>query len=98
MKTWIGGAVLAAGLALVGPVAPASVAATNSKAGIHASRASKATTSARGVAPGMSGTMRTARTTGLIITTGLMTIGRIRIKRRCRFPRLWIWAVVVTAL
>jgi len=33
----------------------------------------------------MSGTIRTARTTGLIITTGLMTIGRIRIKRRCRF-------------
>ncbi len=29
--------------------------------------------------------MRTARTTGVIITTGLMTIGRIRIKRRCRF-------------
>jgi hypothetical protein len=43
MKTWIAGAVLAAGLALVGPVAPASAAATNSKAGIHASLASEAT-------------------------------------------------------
>ena len=40
MKTWIGGAVLAAGLALV---APASAAATNPKAGIHASQASEAT-------------------------------------------------------
>jgi hypothetical protein len=43
MKTWIAGAVLAAGLALVGPVASASAAATNSKAGIHASQASEAT-------------------------------------------------------
>ena len=43
MKTWIAGAVLAAALALVGPVAPASAAATNSKAGIHATQASKAT-------------------------------------------------------
>jgi hypothetical protein len=43
MKTWIGGAVLAAALALVGPVAPASVAATNSKAGIHTTEASEAT-------------------------------------------------------
>jgi len=43
MKTWIGGAVLAAGLALVGPVVMASAAATNPKAGIHATQASKAT-------------------------------------------------------
>ena len=43
MKTWIGGAVLAAGLALVGPVAPAGAAAANSKARIHASQASEAT-------------------------------------------------------
>jgi len=43
MKTWIAGAVLVAALALVGPVAPARAAATNSKAGIHASQASEAT-------------------------------------------------------
>ena len=43
MKTWIGGAVLAAGLALVGPVAPGSAAANDSKARIHASQASEAT-------------------------------------------------------
>ena len=43
MKTWIAGAVLAAGLALAGPVASASAAATNPKAGIHASQASEAT-------------------------------------------------------
>jgi hypothetical protein len=43
MKTWIGCAVLAAGLALVGPVAPGSAAATNSKARIHTSQASEAT-------------------------------------------------------
>jgi hypothetical protein len=40
VKTWIGGAVIATGLALV---APGSVAATNSKAGIHATEASKTT-------------------------------------------------------
>ena len=43
MKPWIGGAVLAAALALVGPAAPASVAATNSKAGIHTSQELEAT-------------------------------------------------------
>ena len=43
MKTWIGGAVLAAGLTLVGPGAPGSAAATNPKAAIHASQASEAT-------------------------------------------------------
>ena len=43
MKTWIGGAVIAAGLALLGPAAMGSAAATDSKAGIHAIEASKAT-------------------------------------------------------
>ena len=43
MKTWIAGAILAAALALVGPVAPAISAAANSKARIHASQASEAT-------------------------------------------------------
>jgi hypothetical protein len=43
MKKWMAGALLAVGLALFGSVAPAGAAATNSKAGIHASQASKAT-------------------------------------------------------
>jgi hypothetical protein len=43
MKTWIGGAVIAAGLALFAPAAMGSAAATNSKAGIHATQASEAT-------------------------------------------------------
>jgi hypothetical protein len=43
MKSWITGAVLAAALALVGPVAMASATATNPKAAIHASQASEAT-------------------------------------------------------
>jgi hypothetical protein len=43
MKTWIGGAVIAAGLALFAPAAMGSADATNSKAGIHATEASKAT-------------------------------------------------------
>ena len=41
MKTWIGGAVMVAGLALFAPAAMGSAAATNSKAGIHATEASK---------------------------------------------------------
>ena len=43
MKTWIGGAAIAGGLALFAPAAMGSAAATNSKAGIHATEASKAT-------------------------------------------------------
>jgi hypothetical protein len=42
MKIWIGGAVLAAGLALFGPV-PTASAAADSKAGIDATAGSKAT-------------------------------------------------------
>ena len=43
MKTWIGGAALAAGLALFAPAAMGSAAAANSKPGIHATEASKTT-------------------------------------------------------